>query len=167
MVGDGGSSAGSYLDDPTSPIPSHCAVIILFKSVAVHQLSWLALKELIHCWCVCVLGLRCLASGEHQPSGVDHSASPCPVSGVTLPRGAMEASAATNTTQMQYTLSTTSYRYVLSYCVLQWKMFATVCLSACLSVSVCGLTLLREVIKQSAVISMTQMQYMLSTTSYR
>ena len=46
MVGHGGSSAGSYLADPTSPIPSHCAVIILFKSVPVHQLSWLALKEL-------------------------------------------------------------------------------------------------------------------------
>ena len=30
--------AGSYLADPTSPIPSHCAVIILFKSVPVHQL---------------------------------------------------------------------------------------------------------------------------------
>ena len=28
MVGHGGSSAGSYLADPTSPIPSHCAVII-------------------------------------------------------------------------------------------------------------------------------------------
>ena len=36
--GMGGSSAGSYLADPTSPIPSHCAVIILFQSVAVHQL---------------------------------------------------------------------------------------------------------------------------------
>ena len=33
MVGLGGSSAGSYLADPTSPIPSHYAVIILFKSV--------------------------------------------------------------------------------------------------------------------------------------
>ena len=43
MLGHGGSSAGSYLADPTSPIPSHCAVIILFQSVAVHQLSWLAL----------------------------------------------------------------------------------------------------------------------------
>ena len=32
-----------YLADPASPIPSHCAVIILFQSVAVHQLSWLAL----------------------------------------------------------------------------------------------------------------------------
>ena len=32
MVGHGGSSAGSYLADPTSPIPSQCAVIILFKS---------------------------------------------------------------------------------------------------------------------------------------
>ena len=27
MVGHGGSSAGSYLADPTSPIPSHCAAI--------------------------------------------------------------------------------------------------------------------------------------------
>ena len=31
MVGHGESSAGSYLTDPTSPIPSHCAVIIVFK----------------------------------------------------------------------------------------------------------------------------------------
>ena len=33
MVVHGGSSAGSYLADPKSPIPSHCAVIILIKSV--------------------------------------------------------------------------------------------------------------------------------------
>ena len=39
LLGHGGSSAGSYLADPTSPIPSHCTVIILFQSVAVHQLS--------------------------------------------------------------------------------------------------------------------------------
>ena len=32
-----------FIADPTSPIPSHCAVIILFKSVQVHHLSWLAL----------------------------------------------------------------------------------------------------------------------------
>ena len=30
---------------PPSP-PTACAVIILFKNVAVHQLSWLALQEL-------------------------------------------------------------------------------------------------------------------------
>ena len=46
MVGHGGSSASSYLANPTSP-PTHptphCAVIILFKTVPVHQLSWLAL----------------------------------------------------------------------------------------------------------------------------
>ena len=47
MVGHGGSSAGSYLAgpsylaDPTSLIPSHFAVIILLKSVSVHQLPWL------------------------------------------------------------------------------------------------------------------------------
>ena len=29
MVGHGGSSAGSYLADPTSPIPSHCASIVV------------------------------------------------------------------------------------------------------------------------------------------
>ena len=32
MLGHGGSSAGSYLADPTSPIPSHCAVITLFQA---------------------------------------------------------------------------------------------------------------------------------------
>ena len=31
MLGHGGSSAGSYLADPTSPIPSHCTVIIVFQ----------------------------------------------------------------------------------------------------------------------------------------
>ena len=36
MVGYGGSSAGSYLADPTSPTPSHYAVIILFESIPVH-----------------------------------------------------------------------------------------------------------------------------------
>ena len=41
MGGHEGSSAGSYLADPTSPIPSNCAVTILFKNVPVHQLSWL------------------------------------------------------------------------------------------------------------------------------
>ena len=46
MVGNGGSSAGSYLADPTFTIPYHRAVIILFKSVPVHQLPWLALYEL-------------------------------------------------------------------------------------------------------------------------
>ena len=38
--------AGSYLTDPTSPIPFHCTVIILYKSVPVHQLLWLALVHL-------------------------------------------------------------------------------------------------------------------------
>ena len=36
-MGDVGSAR--YLADPTSPIPSHCAVITLFQSVTVHQLS--------------------------------------------------------------------------------------------------------------------------------
>ena len=43
MVGHGGSRTSSYLTNPTSPILSHCAVIILFKSIPSHQLSWLTL----------------------------------------------------------------------------------------------------------------------------
>ena len=35
MVGHGGSSAGSYLADPTSPIPSHCASIVETNTVRV------------------------------------------------------------------------------------------------------------------------------------
>ena len=35
MVGHGGSSAGSYLTDPTSPIPSHCASIVATSTLRV------------------------------------------------------------------------------------------------------------------------------------
>ena len=35
MVGHGGSSAGSYLTNPTSPIPSHCASIVVTSTVRV------------------------------------------------------------------------------------------------------------------------------------
>ena len=75
MVGHGGSSAGSYLADPTSPIPSHCAVIILFKSVAVHQLPWLALRVLkigYGCFTASLLYVSlpkfefCAATKDHQ-----------------------------------------------------------------------------------------------------
>ena len=37
MVGHGGSSASSYLADPTSPIPSHCASIVATSTVRVNQ----------------------------------------------------------------------------------------------------------------------------------
>ena len=33
MVGHGGSSAGSYLADSTSPIPSHCASIVVTSTL--------------------------------------------------------------------------------------------------------------------------------------
>ena len=48
MVGHGGSSAGSYLADPTFPIPSHCAVIILFEkcpSASIVATSTLRVKS--------------------------------------------------------------------------------------------------------------------------
>ena len=37
MVGHGGSSAGSYLADPTSPIPSHCASIVATSTLRVKR----------------------------------------------------------------------------------------------------------------------------------
>ena len=36
MVGQGGSSAGSYLADPTSPIPSHCASFVAISTLRVN-----------------------------------------------------------------------------------------------------------------------------------
>ena len=49
MVGHGGSSAGSYLADPTSPIPSHCASIVVTNTLRVNQLPifLLSLKKLV------------------------------------------------------------------------------------------------------------------------
>ena len=38
MVGHGGSSADSYLTDPTSPIPSHCASIVVTSTLRVNSL---------------------------------------------------------------------------------------------------------------------------------
>ena len=35
MVGHGGSSAGSYLADPTSPMPSHCALIVATSTLTL------------------------------------------------------------------------------------------------------------------------------------
>ena len=35
MVGHEGGSAGSYLADPTSPIPSHCASIVMASTLRV------------------------------------------------------------------------------------------------------------------------------------
>ena len=35
MVGHGGSSAGSYLANPTSPIPSHCASVVATSTLKV------------------------------------------------------------------------------------------------------------------------------------
>ena len=37
--GMGGSSAGSYLADPTSPIPSHCALIVATSTVRVNHIT--------------------------------------------------------------------------------------------------------------------------------
>ena len=51
MVGHGGSSAGSYLADPTSPIPSHCASIVATSTARVKTLFALQIyirNQLLH-----------------------------------------------------------------------------------------------------------------------
>ena len=40
MVGHGGSSAGSYLADPTSPIPSHCASVVVTSTLRANVQCW-------------------------------------------------------------------------------------------------------------------------------
>ena len=44
MVEHGGSSAGSYLTDPTSPIPSHCASIVVTSTLRVKANMYLQNK---------------------------------------------------------------------------------------------------------------------------
>ena len=53
MVGHGGSSAGSYLADRTSPIPSHCASIVVTSTE-------LNLEEVLRVQ-------TCLAEVDHYP----------------------------------------------------------------------------------------------------
>ena len=45
MVGHGGSSAGSYLADPTSPIPSHCASIVVTSTLRVNRNLYMLATE--------------------------------------------------------------------------------------------------------------------------
>ena len=47
MVGHVGSSVGSYLADPTSPIPSHCASIVTTSTVRVKSLLQLYWQTLV------------------------------------------------------------------------------------------------------------------------
>ena len=48
MVGHGESSAGSYLADPTSPIPSHCASIVVTSTVRVKVVSNLSYVVVVY-----------------------------------------------------------------------------------------------------------------------
>ena len=55
MVGHGGSSAGLYLADPTSSIPSHCASIVVTSTVRVNKLAQMNLwyiSQAIRMWCI-------------------------------------------------------------------------------------------------------------------
>ena len=46
MVGHGESSASSYLADPTSPIPSHYASIVMTSTVRVKKYSLVAFSNI-------------------------------------------------------------------------------------------------------------------------
>ena len=48
MVGHGGSSAGSYLAHPTSPIPSHCASIVATSTLRVNSLHAMNIVAVTH-----------------------------------------------------------------------------------------------------------------------
>ena len=52
MVRHGGTSAGSYLADPTSPIPSHCASIVVTSTLRVN------------CSASCIVGWLWLCQGH-------------------------------------------------------------------------------------------------------
>ena len=57
MVGHGGSSAGSYLADPTSPVPSHCASIVATSTL---RFKWPSvIIRLTTALCVCGLMVVC------------------------------------------------------------------------------------------------------------
>ena len=60
MVGHGGSSTGSYLADPTSPIPSHCASIVVISTLIVN--FWI---------CVCVVNRVFTLQGISAAQGCD------------------------------------------------------------------------------------------------
>ena len=54
MVGHGGSSAGSYLANPTSPIPSHCASIVVTRILRVK--SDIIICDMVYIRCIVFTG---------------------------------------------------------------------------------------------------------------
>ena len=58
MVGHGGSSAGSYLADPTSPIPSHCASIVVTSTLRVNIGCTPHCAHLPPCLCLATWAIR-------------------------------------------------------------------------------------------------------------
>ena len=54
MVGHGGSSAGSYLADHTSPIPSHYASVVVTSTLRVKKF-WISYSYHIHVKYSCIL----------------------------------------------------------------------------------------------------------------
>ena len=76
MVGHGGSSASSYLADPTSPIPSHCALIVVTSTLRVNCIIIAQTNKDLLCLlltrvAVKVLGL-CIAKVQNENDCYTH-----------------------------------------------------------------------------------------------
>ena len=69
MVGHGGSSAGSYLADPTSPIPSHCASIVMTSTLRVN----LPINPALHVHSCCPQWLVHTLLGGHGDIVASHA----------------------------------------------------------------------------------------------
>ena len=72
MVRHGGSSAGSYLADPTSPIPSHCASIVATSTLRVNTVFQILLHDQGEFPLLRDLGFA-VAPGTHTLVGVERS----------------------------------------------------------------------------------------------
>ena len=58
MVGHGGSSAGWYLADPTSPIPSHCASVVATSTLRVNYPNHMITAM------ICIPVISCYVAGQ-------------------------------------------------------------------------------------------------------
>ena len=90
MAGHGGSSASSYLANPTSPIPSHCASIVVTSTLRVNYFQFrnstpkgLTVHEDHHACnetCQADIAVDDHLSGEGQVSVLQHQDHDCVVS---------------------------------------------------------------------------------------
>ena len=107
MVGHGGSSAGSYLAGPTSPIPSHCASIVVTSTVRVNML-------LLFVCCCCLLMMFVIQVRIIMNNDTNNAPPPPPSTTPTAETLALAADAS----QTLLTTTTTHLLHPLRHCLL-------------------------------------------------